>query len=176
MGNAMNQRFPRLKLDNPVGGFRTAGHGKRTGLQTFLSALMALSFCCPTAAPGAQADYYDCRFADAGAAVQTPRSQPLLLRFMLNTKLKTAFRIDTPVARPVKIFVGDDGQLSLLDHADPEALLLVTIHRDGRSVYSRHQLDGGGAVASPMGLQLEGWCYLNGRNAWIASGLGGGRV
>jgi hypothetical protein len=153
-----------------------AGHCKRTGLQTFLSAAMVLSFCCPIAAPGAQADYYDCRFGGGTVAQQLPGSPPLLLRFMLNTKLKTAFRIDTPVARPVKIFVADDGRFSLLDHTDPEALLLVTIHRDGRSLYSRHLLDGGGAVASPMGLQLEGWCYLNGRNAWIASGSGGGRV
>ncbi len=141
-----------------------------------MSAALALAFCCPAAAPGAQADYYDCRFDDGGVGEHASGSPPLLLRFMLNTKLKTAFRIDTPIARPVKIFVADDGQFSLLDHTDPEALLLVTIHRDGRSVYSRHLLGGGGAVASPMGLQQEGWCYLNGRNAWTASGMEGGRV
>ena len=126
----------------------------------------------------AQASYYDCEFQKTGVTDAEQDVTPLVLRFMLNTKLQTAFRIDTPMAHPVQIFVSGDDEFSLLDNAEPSAILLVTVRSDGRSVYSRHPLgdlvSGAGQSASRLGDQLEGWCHPVRRDAAVPAKMDGG--
>ena len=126
----------------------------------------------------AQASYYDCEFKKTGATDAEEGVTPLVLRFMLNTKLQIAFRIDTPMARPVQIFVSGDDEFSLLDNGERSAILLVTVRSDGRSVYSRHILGDSlsvkGQSATRLGYQSEGWCHPARRDAAVPVKADGG--
>jgi hypothetical protein len=133
---------------------------------------LGLSFCAP-GAWAAKASYYDCEFDVDELPVSQRASAPRVLRFMLNTKLKIAFRIDTAMARPVRIFVSNDEEFSLLDNSGTSEILLVSVRRDGRSIYSRHAI---GKVAGnnvgAMGIQVEGWCYPSMHHAAVPGGIG----
>ena len=59
---------------------------------------------------------------------------------MLNIRSNRAFRIDTPVARPVKLFVSNTNNITLLDHRKADEILITTIWPDGTAVLSRHRL------------------------------------
>lgn len=95
----------------------------------------------PSFAAGAEAIYIDCRFSGNPAASDVMPKPDLVLRFMLNTRLELAFRIDTPLARPVLFYVEEDGGFSLLDYREGRDTVLISVRQDGASVYSRHYID-----------------------------------
>lgn len=103
--------------------------------------------------------YYACSYR------QEPGSPPLEMRFMLNTRSNRAFRIDTPVARAVKLFVSDSNDITLVDYLEMHEILVTTIWPDGTAVLSRHRLPqrAGTPVKRPLavtiGEQYFGSCF-----------------
>ena len=87
----------------------------------------------------AEAIYYECDFQPRYSTANTEAAFPSLnMRFMVNAKLQLAFRIDTPVARPIEMFVSDHGDTTLMDYQLSTEVALVTMTDKGNAVLSRH--------------------------------------
>jgi len=111
------------------------------GLVFFLGLLVLVSSgFWPASTQAGVATYVDCYFDPAEGGEAKQRNSGIVLRFMLNTKLELAFRIDTAVARPVLLYVEEDGSFTLLDYHATTDVILVTVRRNGESMYSRHRL------------------------------------
>ena len=115
--------------------------------------------------PAAEPTYYDCTYPPGTDSAGSALAQPLVLRFMLNTRQKRAFRIDTPVARLVEISVSAANDITLMDCQESREVSLVTIRNNGDSGFSRHMLSGQTgepdreSPIAPIGSQFFGKCF-----------------
>ena len=115
--------------------------------------------------PAAEPTYYDCTYPPGTDSAGSALAQPLVLRFMLNTRQKRAFRIDTPVARLVEISVSATNDITLMDCQESREVSMVTIRNNGDSVFSRHMLSGQTgepdreSPIAPIGSQFFGKCF-----------------
>ncbi len=129
------------------------------GLLFFLGLLVLVSSgFWPAATQAGVATYVDCYFDPEEGGKVKQRDTGIVLRFMLNTKLELAFRIDTAVARPVLLYVEEDGSFTLLDYHATTDVILITVQRNGNSMYSRHRLIPPLGMSDSMGSQRTGRC------------------
>ncbi len=122
------------------------------------------------AAHAGVATYIDCYFEPKDGAEATDLDPGVVLRFMLNTKLELAFRIDTAVARPVLLYVEEGGSFTLLDYRDNSDVILVTVQSSGESMFSRHRLVPPPGMGGALGSQRLGHCEEPTRLALMALG------
>lgn len=84
--------------------------------------------------------YLDCQYRQCGGQDCDQGTSRLIIHFLIDTTNKKAWRLGSPVARPVKFKMNEEGHINLLDEADDGSVNVTTIRKDLFSAHSMHPM------------------------------------
>lgn len=103
---------------------------------TFLAVVLML-----TSNASARTLFLDCVLEQCAAETQCSDNSGLALHFMIDTTNQKAWRLGTPVARPVDLNMGEENRYNMVDTRADGSVEVTTIDSRMHSSHSIHPMD-----------------------------------